>query len=246
MAWDTIRKKFNYFISLFIFKLLYHFLNGLKHLKSFSLPVRPLIGAFLEKRYKITPGALIQIEGTTKKNRYRDLFNEVRKNCLENHLRILSYGCSIGHECNAVSNFFPQSEIWGYDINPLPIRIAKMENTNPNIIYSSNLNDLLNNKPFDIIFTLSVLCKWPEAESIDDISLLFPFERFDSIVDMLDRLLKPAGLLVIYNANYRFEDSNAFRGYSIIDSPCIKDWVSKFDRESRRISNRGRFIFIKR
>ena len=60
---------------------------------------------------------------------------------------------------------------------------------------------------FDIVCAMTVLCRHPETVGIANSSEVYPFEDFNKLLTIIDSLVKQDGLLCLYNANYRLEDS---------------------------------------
>jgi SAM-dependent methyltransferase len=135
------------------------------------------------------------------------------------HPRILSFGCSTGEEpLTLAEKYFPTARVVGVDVSePALAKAMELTAKEPRIsIRRSTRETLTREGPFDAIFAMSVLCRWPAALGRDDISDLYPFARFCENVDLLDRVLKPGGLLVIYNANYEFLHTPCAIGYDLI------------------------------
>jgi len=111
---------------------------------------------------------------STSYNRYPEIF-EVTRNYsnskFPNPRDILSFGCSTGEECFSLREYFPAARIIGTDINKSNLKICNNKNFDKNIkfIYSNSEN-LLKENPYDLIFCMSVLCRWPDTKNIDDIS----------------------------------------------------------------------------
>jgi hypothetical protein len=97
----------------------------------------------------------------------------------------------------------------GAEINPRSRRLAKQlvaRDARAAVIPPTAVTG-----PFDVIFALSVLQREPHkiAEmEVQDLSPFYPFEKFDSAVGRLVRDLRPNGLLCVFNAQYRIEDSS--------------------------------------
>ena len=58
----------------------------------------------------------------------------------------------------------------------------------------------------DVICAMTVLCRHPETVRLENAQGVYDWADFEATVALLDRCLKPGGLLVLFNANYRFED----------------------------------------
>lgn len=184
-----------------------------------------------------------QLTSTTGTNRYPELFEEVRKNMFEKaaqKISILSFGCSTGEECFSLRRYFNNALIIGTDINKSNLAKAEKNNADENIrfIFSTPEN-IIRQVPYEIIFCLSVLCRWEDTRYVENCSALYPFEKFESTVAMLSNLLAPGGLLVIYNSNFAFEDTTVYKAdqYSIIRTPSVPDsgFVYKFNKDCNRV-----------
>ncbi len=64
---------------------------------------------------------------------------------------------------------------------------------------------------------------------------IYPFDAFESACRELGRLVRPGGYLVIYNANYRFTDTETSRGFSVAAFGSEESgFVAKFDKDETR------------
>ncbi|MGE3803666.1 MAG: class I SAM-dependent methyltransferase [Gemmataceae bacterium] len=181
-----------------------------------------------------------QLTSTTGMNRYPELFAEVRDLLGAKRVRVLSYGCSTGEECATLEKCLETETIIGADINESNLRAARERFPSTRIEFIKSSAKLLAARaPYDIVFCLSVLCRWEDTRDVEECSSIYPFEKFASAVLFLDSLLPKGGLLVIYNANFRFEDTATFlkSGYTAVASPAVVDsgFVHKFDQNNRRI-----------
>ena len=76
--------------------------------------------------------------------------------------KILDFGCGIGSSLQFIQSYFPDSEVYGYDVSEKSIEIAKTKN--PGIKFLS-INDLENYKDhFDLIFSACVFHHIPPPE----------------------------------------------------------------------------------
>lgn len=138
-------------------------------------------------------GTLHQVSGHTEPDRYPELFDLAAKLQPE-AARILSFGCSTGEEIEAIRRRFPAAEIVGAEINPKSRSAARRRMRNdaraqvvgPHAIQGE----------FDLIFALAVLQVQPHRvvdAGIDNLSAIYPFERFDRQVSGLAGRLRPGG-----------------------------------------------------
>lgn len=173
----------------------------------------------------------------TENNRYPDIFNLCRDywNKLEQeNLNILSFGCSTGEECFNLLRYFPLSNITGVDINKVSIDKCNKKNVYKNLSFMySNYENIKFKSPFDIIFCMSVLCRYGVGN--DD----YKFSEFNGVLQELDNLISKNGLLVIYNSNFRFSDSDIYHKYNPLNSYRIKEsgFVPKFDKNNNKLNN---------
>ena len=186
---------------------------------------------------------VVQTEKNTAYDRYPIVFRQsaeaVRREC-PTGARILSFGCSRGDEAMTLAERYfvdPQDRILGVDVAPEMVASARKANRVPERV-SFELGDaglLRRSGPFDAVFAMSVLCVWPKSKNADDISGLFSFETFSALLEELDACVRMGGVMVVFNANYRFDDATVSRKYRQI-SPATgsSGFVHKFDRQGRR------------
>jgi hypothetical protein len=130
--------------------------------------------------------------------------------------RILSFGCSTGEECVTLKMYFPNAEIIGADINPLNLWKARHRYGSDGIRFvHAGKRSLTSQGLFDVIFCLMVLVdtRLEDEPSIRD---SYPFERFEERVSLLNSLLSPGGLLVVYRTMYRFCDTLVAQDYEVV------------------------------
>jgi hypothetical protein len=182
-----------------------------------------------------------QLTSTTEYDRYPALFGEVVRNITgRNEVKILSFGCSTGEECFTLRSYFPYARITGVDISHSNLRKAKSKNADPNIEFLlSTPENVSANGNYDVIFCLSVLCRWEDTKDLRNCERIYPFKKFEeSVIDLCENL-KPGGLLVIYNSNFRFEETSVANAFQILETPAIQDsgFVHKFDRNNNRVNS---------
>lgn len=180
-----------------------------------------------------------QLTSTTSSDRYPELFTEVRSGVIQSggELSILSFGCSTGEECFTLKSYFPTARVTGVDINRQNLRKARKKNTDADLrfLYSTPDNIMRHGK-YDVIMALSVLCRWEDTKDVDDCRHIYSFSKFSETAEMLAGQLKPGGLLVIYNSNFRFEDTAVAKDFIIIPTPSVGNsgFVHKFDSSNRK------------
>lgn len=177
-----------------------------------------------------------QLTSVTSVDRYPALFAEAVKAVGgDGPLKILSFGCSTGEECFSLKKYFPQANVIGVDINLSNLKKAKRNNRFPDVEFHLSSPSLIERKgPYDLIFCLSVLCRWEDTKDLSNCEHVYPFIKFNSTIHQLSQQLKVNGLLVIYNSNFSFEDTQSFRSFQIVETPLITDsgFVTKFDRNN--------------
>ena len=208
-----------------------------------------LFSVLLQKEFRKIFSEQHQLTSTTSYDRYPEIFSEIKKLSEKCHPIILSYGSSTGEECFTLRNYFPNATIIGADINKNNLRIANRKNYDPAIhfIYSTR-ESLVTNGPYDIIFAMSVLCRWEDTKNLQNCEKVYPFAKFDNTVNLLYSLLNKNGFLVVYNANFRIEESSLHKKLTIIETPDIKDsgFVYKFDRSNNRVLSPHKTVIYKK
>lgn len=182
-----------------------------------------------------------QLTSTTDFDRYPELFGEVGKYSKtfgDESLAILSYGCSTGEECVTLKSYFPKSRIIGVDINKSNIKKANLRNTHSDVkfILSTEENISLGGK-YHLIFCLSVLCRWDDTKFVTNCAAIYPFKKFQETLIQLSNNLLPGGFLIIYNSNFRLEDTVLVGSFEIRTTPSVPDsgFVYKFDSQNNRL-----------
>jgi chemotaxis methyl-accepting protein methylase len=153
----------------------------------------------------------------------------------DRRLNILSFGCSTGEECLTLAEYFPSATILGVDTDEGLLTICKQKNTYPNVSFViSSSENIKKRGPFDIIFCMSVLCRWG-ADSNEVTAYSLP--KFQRIIGELDKFLAKYGLLVIYNSSFRFSDSSIYYKYKVLYDPEIDSgFVTMFDKDHNIMS----------
>lgn len=189
--------------------------------------------------------AVHQTTADTADERYPELF-DLAARLAPGARRILSFGCSTGQELLALRRRFPEAEIVGAEINGRSRalarrRIASDERTA--VVPPTAIEG-----PFDIIFALAVFQREPhkvDEMEVEDLSPFYPFARFDAGVSRLVGQLSDDGLLCVFNAQYRVEDSSAADQLeAVADSPLMAGGF--FGPDGRRVGRASaRTIFRK-
>ena len=198
--------------------------------------------------------AQLQTEVNTNRNRYPLAFKKCAE-IVKGSATLLSFGCSNGDEVFTLAEqYFDNSTIVGVDVNHDCLKIArsrhKIENVRNNKIYFelSNEHFLKSMAPFNAVFAMSVLCLWPKTKTLDDISNVFPYSRFDEAVVLLDSLLAVGGVLTIINSNYSFEDTATARRYSTINATSSLNigFVKRFKPSGHVDANPGSGVLFRK
>jgi SAM-dependent methyltransferase len=185
------------------------------------------------------PGAQ-QFSHSTKEDRYPDIFAGVA-GMTRPFARILSFGCSTGEEPAALASYFPDTTVVGADISPTVVagavrRCAELGNV---VIVNSDRQRLQDLGPFDVVFAMSVLCRHPLTAELENCAPIYPFSTFENACEQLAQLLTEEGLLVVYNANYRFTDTRVAESFVPVDIPGVTEsgFVTKFGVDGHRLSD---------
>jgi 2-polyprenyl-3-methyl-5-hydroxy-6-metoxy-1,4-benzoquinol methylase len=186
-----------------------------------------------------------QISNDTRQDRYPEVFahaSELLSYRPSDKLRLLSFGCSTGEECFSLRRYFPSARIDGVDINRKNIRACKERNQDSRIRFDQSERNLLKSCPgYDAVFAMSVLCRWPQTELVDNSADVYPFSRFDETVRRLDPLIRPNGLLIICNANFRFSDTATSEHYKALRVPGLTNcgFVHLFSSDNRKLRDQN-------
>jgi hypothetical protein len=191
----------------------------------------------------------VQVSHVTSSNRYPVVFAEVtrlvRQRSGDNETRILSFGSSTGLEGQSLARLYFQRDhdrILGVDVDDVSLKTARLNNKfKGRVRYLRSSNAVLfENGPFDAVFAMSVLCRWPDSKDLEDISALMPFRRFSAIVADLDHIVTVGGLLVIYNANFLFTDVRSISSrYTTVPIPghSGSGFVKKFGADNKSLGS---------
>ena len=193
-----------------------------------------------------------QLTSTTGSDRYPELFSEAKVAviALKKPYSILSFGCSTGEECFTMKSYFPDSKIViGVDINKGNLRRAASRSTGSDIQFLfSTPKTIAANGQYGLIFCLSVLCRWEDTKDLANCENVYPFKKFTETVGFLAGQLLTGGLLIIYNSNFRFEDTPFFQAFEIVTTPSVSNsgFVHKFDSQNNRILENHRHCIYRK
>jgi hypothetical protein len=191
----------------------------------------------------------VQTSTWTATNRYPGIFRTVQCRVAQCHgqdlggarLRILSFGCSNGMEVLSLRGYFPEAIIFACDVNLQALReAAETLAADEAVLFVSSEAAIAAHGPFDVIFAMSVLCRFPESadRALDNLSPLYSFDAFAAAAGVLARNLDRRGLLCIYNANYDFLATPAAHGFRPIRSPLVpsRGFVDRFGQDGKRLT----------
>ena len=191
----------------------------------------------------------IQVATWTTNNRYPGIFRTVRRRVAaklgpdlgEGKLKILSFGCSTGSEVSTLRSYFPEAIICACDINQSALASASEALLlDEAIIFKSSPEEIAKHGPFDIIFAMSVLCRFPESmgTQINNLNDIYRFSDFERVVRVLTENLRKGGMLCLYNTNYSFLQLPLSEGFRIVRSPLIgtRGFVDQFDASGERLT----------
>jgi hypothetical protein len=164
----------------------------------------------------------------TKPNRYPDILNLCYK-INPKPIKILSFGCSTGLECLDIKKKFPESNIEGIEIRKNILEICKKNIIDKKINFSNNLHKKNN---FDMIFCMSVFCRWPESKNLTYNNVYY-FSTFEKEIGLLYRKLNKNGIIIIFNSNYRLCDTKYCNFLKPVAVTNQSGFVNKFDKNQK-------------
>jgi hypothetical protein len=190
-----------------------------------------------------------QVATSTSNNRYPGIFRTVQGRIAQkfgadlgaSRLKILSFGCSDGSEILSLRSYFPEALIFGCDVNEGALRSASealfMDEA---LLFRSSPEEILRHGPFDVVFAMSVLCRFPDSMKHDlvDLTPVYSHESFRRGVQLLSETLRDDGILCLYNTNYSFSQLDLAKGFRVVSSPLIASngFVDHFDENGGRVT----------
>jgi SAM-dependent methyltransferase len=141
---------------------------------------------------------LCQRDNSTAENRHPRIFKQVLE-LKPGPGVVLSFGCSSGEEVATLRTLNPLWTVHGADVSTTSLAEARLKD--PDGIYVQDAR-LLTSASYDVIFCMSVLCRYPAYTGN------FSFQTFESSLLLLLQLLKPNGILVLYNAQYDVKETH--------------------------------------
>ena len=171
----------------------------------------------LTRENNLSQNGLLQSAPTTQLNRHPDIFEALGARFKDQPIRLLSFGCSTGEECQSLSTYLPNAMIIGVDVNKKSIEKAKSKFSSEKLsFYHIEAKSLHTLGKFDVITAISVLCRYPESKLIQNIDSVFPFSIFEMSVGYLDQVLNPKGYLFIRSSNFIFMETEYHEKYEVI------------------------------
>ena len=187
----------------------------------------------------------------TAPNRYPGLFRTMRARLSETRgadlgggdLCILSFGCSAGFEMLSLRSYFPDATIFGCDRSVDALDRAKRNlREDAGIVFYSTPEAVAAFGPYDMIFAMSVLCQYPASSKVERLDRLFPFETFAGLAGQLVQVLRPGGLISIFNANYLVSALPEAALLTPVRSPLVhtNGFIDKFAPDGSRLTRSTR------
>ncbi len=184
-----------------------------------------------------------QASTVTRSGRHEVLFADlalILKDLGISRPRVLSFGCSTGFEPLDLKRQIPGAKVYGCDINDKALAEAKNRCAAENItIIKSEPGALAKLGTFDVITVMSVLTSYPAIQDRPDISKIYPFKLFDSLLSSITSMIAPGGFLVLYNSCYLFEQSTSAPNF--VAQPSVKNrmngWSDKYDKSGKRLTD---------
>lgn len=163
---------------------------------------------------------LFQPFPTTFEDRYPELFEALAARLADVlRPRVLSFGCADGAEVRSLRRWLPAAEITGIDINPRAIAEARRRLAlDPDPAIRFELAADVAGEPaesYDAVLALAVFRHGElERDRPESCTAVMPFARFAAGVEMLDRVVKPGGWLIIWNSHFRLADTALAPAYT--------------------------------
>ncbi|MFZ0422352.1 MAG: class I SAM-dependent methyltransferase [Xanthobacteraceae bacterium] len=170
----------------------------------------------------VRPKGAFQPFNDTRVDRYPRIFGFVQSQLgAASKARILSFGCSTGEEVFSLRDYFPHAEIKGIDINPGNIAVCrrrlKQARDTAVIFETAASTDAEAAAFYDAIFCMAVLRHGSLGNpGVTRCDHLIRFEDFAKAVADFERCLKPGGLLVMRNSNFRLCDAAAATAFETL------------------------------
>jgi hypothetical protein len=183
-----------------------------------------------------------QLSTLTFHNRFPNLFKTCGQYLVNNqNPHILSFGCSTGEEVFSIGERIPNAIIVGVDINYWCLRQCRKKDKNSAYLFIHTFSKKFKQLDrFDAIFCLSVFQRTENRTSQNNTNAQgFLFNQFEDTLQMLDRKLKPGGLIIIDQADFNFLDTDCSKGYSplMVDLNQIKRDRPLFNQKNEKVAD---------
>lgn len=131
--------------------------------------------------------------------------------------RILVFGSSWGAEAVPLSLGLPSATISCAEIDPGQIaRMRQVLAGRKNIkIIDSDWEQIEQSGPYDAILCNAVLCLHPLPKGVRNLAAHFPYEKYVEIITKFDAMLKPAGVMTLYNCSYPLRNLPVAKHYRV-------------------------------
>ncbi|EGF93760.1 hypothetical protein ABI_22020 [Asticcacaulis biprosthecium C19] len=147
-------------------------------------------------------------------------------------LRILSFGCSSGEECLDAADIFPNAIIKGVELDDKAFEKAATISHDRISIEKSTYEAIFAGGPYDLILGMSVFCRYPLPKGVVNIKDVYKFGLFIDTINLLHDVLKPGGLMCLYNSMYFFDDCPVSMDYvPLVSRKVHAGWMPKYYSE---------------
>jgi SAM-dependent methyltransferase len=176
------------------------------------------------------PTNLFQPFNDTSEDRYPDVFAWLRQEIGDSeHVRLLSFGCSVGDEVFSLRRYFPHADLVGIDISRGNIsecrRRRRSRGDERMHFVRAGSSDREPSDRYDAVLCMAVLRHGNLGYSRPASCKRFiTFEAFDATVSQLARCLKVGGYLVIEHSNFRFRDSSCASQFAVVVRRGLPDY----------------------
>jgi SAM-dependent methyltransferase len=158
-----------------------------------------------------------QLSHWTAEDRYPRIFSFLSTDRFGPVGNVLSFGSSTGQEAKTLKGkYFPNAQVDGCDIGDGVIEAAR-EVAPDARFFVSNVDNLREYGPYDMVFAMSVLTHHPQFDATE-----YPFRSFVFVAGIIDGAVKKGGILVVYNGSYKFMDTEFGKKYEPIVLPICE------------------------
>jgi hypothetical protein len=135
-------------------------------------------------------------------NRYPAIFHGLQELLADrpnSSLKLLSFGCSDGSEVRTLRQYYSGATIHGVDVDKNMITQNTASNRDPLVSYFSNTT-FLQPESYDAVLAMGVLCR---QHHVTD---RLPYKKFVESTELIDKLIRPGGFMVVYNSDFSFDE----------------------------------------